>query len=306
MKVYRAGWTRYQTFANQFEIASTPVTLEKVTLFIAYLGSQGLAVSTIEVYLAGIRYFRIQANPSCMAPSLHSPYINLIIKGIKRINSASVPTRARLPITATLMGRIKSSLSAKPHQWENLMVWAACCTGFFGFLCCAEFVTPDNTHFDPKVHLSISNLEYVHSDTQPYISLQIKASKTDQLRQGIMATLGGTKTEVCPVAAILDYLGTRGNTPGSLFINSDGSPLRRRQFVLSVQRALVQAGVNGELFNGHSFRIGAATSANQAGVPETMIKILSWWQSSAYQGYIRPSAPTLAAVSSRIVSAPKV
>ena len=32
MKVYRAGWSRYQTFANQFEIASTPVTLEKVTL----------------------------------------------------------------------------------------------------------------------------------------------------------------------------------------------------------------------------------------------------------------------------------
>ena len=45
----------------------------------------------------------------------------------------------------------------------------------FGFLCCAEFLTPDNTYFNPKVHLSISDLEYVHSDTQPYISLQIKA-----------------------------------------------------------------------------------------------------------------------------------
>ena len=254
----------------------------------------------------GIRYFRIQANPTCMAPSLHSPNINLIIKGIKRINSATVPTRVRLLITVTLMGRIKSSLSAKPHQWENLMVWAACCTGFLGFLRCAEFVTLDNTHFDPKVHLSISDLEYVHSDTQPNISLEIKASKTDQFRQGTTVMLGATKTEVCPVAAILDYLGTRGNTPGPLFINSDGSPLRRRQFVLSVQRALGQAGVNGELFTGHSFRIGAATSANQAGVPETTIKILGRWQSSAYQGYIHPSAPTLAAVSSRMVSAPKV
>ena len=133
------------------------------------------------------------------------------------------------------------------------MVWAACCTGFFGFLCC------------------ISDLEYVHSDTQPYISLQIKASKTDQFRQGTTVTLGATKTEVCPVAVILDYLGTHGNMPGPLFINSDGSPLCRRQFVHSVQRALTQAGVNGELFNGHSFRIGAATSANQAGNPETTV-----------------------------------
>ena len=92
MKVYRVGWSRYQTFANQFGIASAPVTLEKATLFIAYLGSQGLAVSTIEVYLAGLRYFRIQANPTCMAPSLHSPYINHIIKGIKRTNTAKEST----------------------------------------------------------------------------------------------------------------------------------------------------------------------------------------------------------------------
>ena len=156
MKVYRAEWSRYQTFANQFKIASTSVTLEKAMLFIAYLGSQGLAVSTIEVYLAGLRYFRIQANPTCMAPSLHSLYINLIIKGIKQIN-------------ATLMRRIKGSLSAKPHQWENLMEWVACCTSFFGFLHCTEFINPDNTYFNLKVHLSISDLEYVHSDTRPYI-----------------------------------------------------------------------------------------------------------------------------------------
>ena len=65
--------------------------------------------------------------------------------------------------------------------------------------------------------------------------------------------------------------------------------------MLGVQQALGQAGYNWELFNGHSFRIGAATSAKQAGIPETMIKILGRWQSSTYQGYIRPSAPTLAA-----------
>ena len=145
MKVYRAGWSRYRTFVNQFKITSTPATLEKVMLFIAYLGSQGLAVSMIEVYLAGLRYFRIQANPTCMTPSLHSPYINLIIKHIKQINSAKEPTRVRLPITATLMGRIKGSLSAEPHQWKNLMAWAACCTSLFGFLCCAEFITSDTT-----------------------------------------------------------------------------------------------------------------------------------------------------------------
>ena len=113
MKVYRAGWSRYQTFTNQFEIASTPVTLEKMTLFVAYLSSKGWQFRRS-------RYFRIQAKPTCMAPLLHSPCINLIIKGIKLINSAKEPTRVRLPITATLMGESRVhftwSMSIQAHS----------------------------------------------------------------------------------------------------------------------------------------------------------------------------------------------
>ena len=49
--------------------------------------------------------------------------------------------------------------------------------------------------------------------------------------------------------------------------------------------------------DGHSVRIEAATSASQAGVPETMIKILGRWSSMAYQQYIRLSTTAAAAVS---------
>lgn len=86
--------------------------------------------------------------------------------------------------------------------------------------------------------------------------------------------LGATKIDICSVTSLLDYLSTHSNTPGPLFVNSDDSPLHRRQFVLSVQLALYQAGVSGDLFNGHSFGIEASTSASHAGIPETTIKIL--------------------------------
>ena len=106
------------------------------------------------------------------------------------------------------------------------------------------------------------------------IHLQIKASKTDQGRVGITIVLASTSKDICPVLALLDYLGSRGSAPGPLFAHPDLQPLRRHTFVEQVQQDLTAAGVEGSQFNGHSFRIGAATSASAAGVAETTIK--SW------------------------------
>ena len=180
---------------------------------------------------------------------------------------------------------------------RNRALWAACCVEFFSFLCCSEFMAPDSGPFDPQVHLCMADLAYVHDETHNHIEVQIKASTTDQYRQGMRVALGATGASICPVSALLNYLTIRGNCPGALFVNENGSPMRRGQFVLKVQQALQQTGVIRHHFNGHSFRIGAATSASQAGVLKTMIKILGRWSSMAYQQYIRPSTSAAAAVS---------
>lgn len=83
-----------------------------------------------------------------------------------------------------------------------------------------------------------------------------------------MVMLGVSKTNICPVAAILDYLGTRRNAPGLLFTNIDGSPPCKRQFMHSVQHVLTQTRVNGKLFNGHSFRIGASHISQSGRYPK--------------------------------------
>ena len=49
---------------------------------------------------------------------------------------------------------------------------------------------------------------------------------------------------------------------------------------------LLSAGLPGD-FSSHSFRIGAATSAASAGVPDRLIQVLDWWKSNAYKQYIR-------------------
>lgn len=272
--------------------------METVTLFVAWLGAEGLAISTIESYLAGLRHYRLMADPSCMFPSLQSPHMKVLLRGIKRVQAQQgSPPQVRLPITRSIMVRIKEQLAVDSSSYRNNLVWAACCMGFFGFLRCAEFLLPDGVQFDASVHLSLADIRLVQVEPQWYVEVRIKASKTDQFRRGAQVILGATGSSLCPVAALLRYLSMRGGAPGALFQQQDGCPLRRSMFVRLVQEAISAAGMQGSHFNGHSFRIGAASAASAAGVPETTIKILGRWRSMAYQQYIRPAAQELAQVS---------
>ena len=100
--------------------------------------------------------------------------------------------------------------------------------------------------------------------------------------------LGKTDAPLCPVAAMLNYLAVRPAVAGPLFIHADGSPLLKSQFVAGVRRALAAANLDPRpsKYSGHSFRIGAATSAAAAGIPDHLIKTLGRWESSAYLTYI--------------------
>lgn len=71
-------------------------------------------------------------------------------------------------------------------------------------------------------------------------------------------------------------------------------------FVKHVCKALGASGLDVDRYSGHSFRIGAATVAAEAGVEDSMIKTLGCWKSSAYQTYIRIICETLASVAKKI------
>lgn len=286
------------------KLPSSPVTQEMVTLFVAYLGAHRLSESTIHSYLAALRHSRLMSNPACLEPSLYSQHLKVLLRGIKRVN-ASHNARIRLPITASIMHRIKGGLQAgKPplHEYSRVLLWAACCVGYFGFLRTAEFLTPDDVPFSDTTHLSLADISLDQSSRPWKFLLRIKASKTDQFCLGTTVVLGGTKLnlDLCPVAALLDYLNYRRGDPGPLFCLADGQALHRRIFVQHIQAILTAAGLPGSLFNGHSFRIGAAFTASAAGVPETLIKQLGRWKSFAYQQYIRPSTEDLTQVSHQV------
>ena len=126
--------------------------------------------------------------------------------------------------------------------------------------------------------------------------IRIKCSKTDQFGNGVNIYLQRTGASLCPVSALLDYLSVRGLTDGPLFLCSDGQPLSRVLLVSNVRSALASLGINVDHFSGHSFRIGAASTALHAGVSDAKIKMLGRWESSAYQLYLRTPREDLGSV----------
>jgi len=172
----------------------------------------------------------------------------------------------------------------------------------FGFLRCGEFTSPSQSAYDPTLHLSFCDLAIDNKHSPSFIRLKIKQSKTDPFRHGNYVHLGKTGGNVCPIDAILLYLAVRGGAPGPLFLSEDHKPLTRGMFSLAVSSLMDELGLQASLYSTHSFCIGAATSAKDAGISDIYVKQLGRWKSDAYQQYIRPLALKLASFSKQIAT----
>ena len=100
----------------------------------------------------------------------------------------------------------------------------------------------------------------------------MKQSKTDQFRRGIDVFVGKTGDDLCPVSAVMAYLAARQGHPGALFRFQDGRLLTPARFTEKVREALEALGLHNDHYAGHSFRIGAATTAAECGLEDSLIK----------------------------------
>lgn len=258
--------------------------------------SQTVSWGTIRTYLSALRFFQIRAG--LPDPSLSpTPRLTYVLKGIHKLSPVH-QQKHRLPITMHMLRELHRIWSKPPIQHDCVMLWAACCLGFFGFLRAGEFTCTGTNCTNPPL---LPSDIVVDSRTNPQlITVHLRYSKTDPFGVGCHVYLGRTNTTPCPVAAVLKYLSVRSSSPGPLFLFEDGTPLSRSALVVRLRSALTQAGINANQYSGHSFRIGAATAAAQAGYSDSFIQSLGRWKSAAFIAYIRASPTDLAAVATRL------
>jgi len=300
---YSAGKRKYILFCTTTKISPMPSSESTLILFVTHLAAANISHTTIKVYLSAIRHMHIIAGLHNSFNEQLTPRLQLVIRGIKKSQALTTPQRVRLPITLAIMQSIKQRLSDQPHSYSNIMLWAACCLAFFGFLRVSEFTVPCHTDYDPSLHLSLQDISIDNRDNPRILKVNIKQSKTDPFRQGVQIYLGATDTPLCPILGILPYLARRGVRTGPLFPTEHGQGLTRQDFCTAINSILTELQLNCNQYNSHSFRIGAATTAAQANIPEAYIKMLGRWQSDAYQRYIKTPPHELAKFSSVLASA---
>ncbi|XP_061164728.1 uncharacterized protein LOC133173724 [Saccostrea echinata] len=285
---YRSAFHMYVQFLlmscaiSSAYTSDIPVTEDYLIYFVAHCVSRlKLSFSTIKLYLCGIKFICLESNIA-YPDVTNLSRLKALLNGVKRMQLPSC--KLRHPISFDILKKV-CIYFRRTESFRNLMLETVCTIAFFGFLRCGEFTIKDS--FDPTTNLCVSDLSVLES----CVLLNLKISKTDPFRKGITIKLFPTSNIICPFSICCKYLKARCSLPFSakqpLFVNSDGNALTRTEFISELKHALKCIGCNSDVYNGHSFRIGAATTAAAVHMEDHLIKVLGRWSSDACCRYIR-------------------
>lgn len=209
---------------------------------------------------------------------MHRLYYTL--RGIKRLQGNSFQRPPRAPFTLKLIKRFSQLLYKYFPFRDFLMLKSAALLAFFGLLRASEYLSQSSAKYDPQNTLSSQDISFARDMT--HASIRIKQSKTDPFRQGCSIKIWALNNAWCPVLSLHAYYSLLDGYSGPLFRFSDGSFLTRNQFSSIIHKYLPNINLNT-----HSFRIGGASAAHAAGVPDSTIKALGRWASNAFRIYLR-------------------
>ena len=285
-------------FCNEAGCSPYSVSENGLCRFVAHLADVNLKHQTIKSYLSANRFGQIMAGYG--DPFLSSmPILEYLLRGIKYNQAKQCPEskRTKVPVTPKILLQMRAVLVKSARNPDNIMLWAACAMCFFGFLRSGQISAPSSSQYDSTAHLMVDDVQVDSREHPSVVRVRIKASKTDPFRRGVLLYLGRTDNLLCPVAAITAYIASRGSDPGPFFRFEKGGYLTRESFVKRVRAVMLEAGLEAQRYSGHSFRVGAATTAAARGVEDSLIRTLGRWNSSAYLLYIQVPQERLAAVS---------
>ena len=207
----------------------------------------------------------------------------LLIKGIGRLHP-HCPRRAE-PITPHILFMLHSYLDLRSPM--HLASWSAFLLAFFLMARKSNMVPSSWNKFVLNKHLSRGDIVVGKVGLLVYI----KWSKTNQFgsRKLVIPIPRLPDSPLCPVDAFVSLCRLSPaplHAPAFTFCFHKSKCITHGSFVGILREALTHLGFKADLFSGHSFRRGGATTAFLSRVPGELIQLQGDWVSDAYRQYI--------------------
>jgi site-specific recombinase XerD len=268
IRAYRSDFKDFGIFCAQNGFKSLPSEPKIVSLYLTYLSTKDIKMSTLKRRLVSIGV--IHKLKGYYLDTKHPSIIENIM-GIKRRKGSF--QKGKKPI---LINDLKLLINVIDEQnreeIKKLRDRSIILIGFSGGFRRNEIVS-----------LDYDDLNFVSEG----LKINIKRSKTDQFGEGSTKALPYfNNSQYCPVVSLKNWIEISKIKSGSLFRRfSKGSKLLDKRLTdqtvaLLIKEYLKIAGIDNKNYSGHSLRSGFATSAAESGVEERSIMAMTGHKSA--------------------------
>ena len=263
VRAYKSDFKDFDLFCVQNGFNSLPTDSKIVSLYLTFLSTREVKISTIKRRLVSIGV--IHKLKGHYLDTKH-PIIIENFMGIKR--RKGIIQRGKKPILINNLKKLVDIINQqKIKDIRKLRDKSIILIGFSGGFRRNEIVS-----------LDIEDLEFVFEG----LKITVRKSKTDQFGEGFIKGIPKFENDLyCPVTNVRRWLNISKIKQGPLFRRVSKSSkisnnrLTDQTVALIIKKYLTLAGINSSNYSGHSLRSGFATSAAEAGAEERSIMAMT-------------------------------
>jgi len=268
VRAYKSDFNDFGLFCAQNGFKSLPTTPDIISLYLSYLSSKDIKVSTLKRRLVSIKVLHKLKGHYLDSKN---PIIIETLMGIKR-RKGSIQ-KGKKPILINNLKEIINAIDKQnKEEIKKFRDRSIILIGFAGGFRRNEIVS-----------LNCEDLDFV----QEGLKIDIRRSKTDQFGEGFTKALPYfDSSQYCPVLSVKKWIEASKITSGPVFRRfSKGSKLSKNRLTdqtvaLLIKEYLKLAGIDNKNYSGHSLRSGFATSAAESGVEERNIMAMTGHKST--------------------------
>ena len=277
MRAYANTLSCFQNFAADNGLPSRlPLTFNVLLEFIRFLDKK-YSNSTINSMVSAISFYHKINN-------LEDPTKNFVIIRLLKSVGFKATKVALLPLTKSLLSQVIEVFNDLLPYYDYYLMSAIFILGYQGAFRLGELVKSN----DLKHTIMLENISFIQKGDSMHLVVKMMSFKHSVEPTSLV--ICEQANVLCSVRAVKNFLVLRGSTKGPLFLDCRGNPVTRDQVVSVLKTSIEKLGLDPNLFNGHSLRIGRTTDLAKDGFSALRIKQVGRWKSNAFHKYIRDSS----------------